>query len=134
MALYRCASGGGGAPQETTLWTNSAPTSAQSELSITLSDSMGNYDYIKIEWRASTSKDSRCNVLVSKDIMQSNDTMQQSTSQIGITYSSYIRKVDTLNYMDNGTLIHFGTDKKVGTSGTGSGYFVIPTKISGIKL
>lgn len=43
-------------PTETTLWTNSSPTTAQAaNTTITLSQAMSNFDYLKIKYRYSTS-------------------------------------------------------------------------------
>ena len=46
---------GGGTLKETTLWTNPNPSASFGEQSVTLSDSILNYDYIKIEWAETTS-------------------------------------------------------------------------------
>ena len=52
MALFRCSSGaGGGGMSETVLWTNSNPSSAFASQSISLSDDISNYEYIKIEYK-----------------------------------------------------------------------------------
>ena len=42
---------GGGNLKETVLWTNSAPTSSFSAQNVPLSDSIDNYDYIKVAYR-----------------------------------------------------------------------------------
>lgn len=55
MALYGCMAGGGGAPQETNLWTNPSPNSQFNEQYVTLSDSVDNYDYIKFTFAYSNS-------------------------------------------------------------------------------
>ena len=49
MSLYRCG-GGGGMLEETVLWTNPSPTSDFAAQTVTLSDSISNYDYIKFEY------------------------------------------------------------------------------------
>lgn len=49
MAWYKC--GGGGALSETVLWTNPSPTSNQAASTVSLTDNISNYKYIKIYWK-----------------------------------------------------------------------------------
>lgn len=53
MALFRCGGGsGGGTETETVLWTNSSPSSSMaSGTQMTLSQSMANFEYIKVKYR-----------------------------------------------------------------------------------
>lgn len=46
---------GGGTLKETVLWTNSSPTSSMTQQYLSLSDSIANYDYIKVVIAVSTS-------------------------------------------------------------------------------
>ena len=50
---------------ETTLWTNNAPTSAFAAQTITLSDSIDNYDYIKISAVYSTASNTLATAMMS---------------------------------------------------------------------
>ena len=55
LCTLRTKGGGGGRYTETSLWTNSAPTSNFAAQAVTLSDSIDNYKYVKIRYRLSTS-------------------------------------------------------------------------------
>lgn len=58
MALFRCASGGGGTTiTETTLWTNSSPNATFAAQTIELSQDIGDFDYIKVEYKDAYSVD-----------------------------------------------------------------------------
>lgn len=63
MALYRCG-GGGGKLEETVLWTNPSPTAAFATQTITLSDDMTKYDFLKIEWNAATDQTSSADNMI----------------------------------------------------------------------
>ena len=58
MALFRCSSGGGGGLTRTELWNTGTIPSTYSGGTITLSDSMLNYDYLELEWKQTASADS----------------------------------------------------------------------------
>ena len=53
MALFRCGANAG--MSETVLWTNPAPTTNMTSTTITLSQSISNFDFVKLYWRVSTS-------------------------------------------------------------------------------
>lgn len=55
LCTLRTKGGGGGKYTETSLWTNSAPTSNFAAQTVTLSDSIDNYKYIKIKYCFSAS-------------------------------------------------------------------------------
>lgn len=57
MALFRCSSGDGSTPQETTLWTNPNPDTSFSAQTISLSQNISNFDYIKVEYKDNYSQD-----------------------------------------------------------------------------
>ena len=65
LAFMRKA-GGGGKYTETSLWTNPSPTSGFTSQTVTLSESMDNYKYLKIKYAFSTSlyADANCNEIV----------------------------------------------------------------------
>jgi len=54
--ITKMAMGGGSASaNETPLWTNGSPTSTQGDTTVTISDSLTNYDELRINYRNSTS-------------------------------------------------------------------------------
>ena len=60
MALFRCASGGGGTTiTETTIWTNPNPDTsfASSNTNVTVSQNISNFDYIKVESKDNYAQD-----------------------------------------------------------------------------
>ena len=65
MAYLPMTQSSGGQYTETSLWTNGAPTSSFASQTITLSDSMEKYSYIKFRYRNSTSNAIESNIIVS---------------------------------------------------------------------
>ena len=63
MSLFRCG-GGGGKLEETVLWTNPSPTATFATQTITLSDDMTKYDFLKIEWDAATDQTSSADNMI----------------------------------------------------------------------
>jgi hypothetical protein len=115
---------------ETVLWENSAPTSAFSAQTITLSDDITNYDELKVIYRASTSDTDTKYVKISVDNFLK--PMSGSFKQFGF-YGAYNNAswCRVANY-DSDTSIRFGDGCGVkGTSTNNS--TVIPIKIIGIK-
>ena len=64
LCTLRTKGGGGGKYTETSLWTNSSPTSDFATQNVTLSDSIDNYKYIKIVWKAYKSATTTSSVIV----------------------------------------------------------------------
>jgi len=58
---------GGGELKETTIWTNSIPTSTMSGQELTLSESIENFQYIKLYFRKSTNNAAQSSVIYEKD-------------------------------------------------------------------
>lgn len=59
MAYVPMTAGGGGSMTETTLWTNSDPTTAFASQTVNLSGNLSDYEYIGFECRFSTTYDNR---------------------------------------------------------------------------
>ena len=75
MAYIRAGASGGGGSAETTLWTNSNPDTAfGANQTITLSDNISNYDYIKIYYRSSTTSSNYTSVIIPTDAFYSKAT------------------------------------------------------------
>ena len=126
---------------ETELWTNSSPTSSLAGGTIVdLSDDMNNYDFLKFEYRHSTSVATLYNIVVPVNLFKT--TVQgdtSSTNQYIVTLSAWasgnfafgqfirrmaIRKTDTSVYFTGGG--------NMGST-TANNANIIPTKIIGIK-
>ena len=71
MAFYRCGSGGG-TPTETLLWENPSPNATFAAQSVTLSDSISNYDYIHFYFKSGASTNNiRSNIYSVADVKAS---------------------------------------------------------------
>ena len=136
MAFYRAAiGGGGGQPTETTLWTNPSPSSSFAGQTVTLSDDMTNYDYLKFTYKAVSTLDT-----LGEDIIPTAKFVSYGSSMttagpkfaIGKTgTSSDDRYIRFLTYSSN-TTIDFKTPQKAGAAQT-SNNACIPVQIIGIK-
>ena len=133
MAFYRASIGGGGGGETvTTLWTNPSPTSSIVSSTITLSDDLTRYQYLKIEWRWSTSDATTASMRVSSSEFKTlgTNSTQGPKFIMGIRASSafYARPIC---YASDTTI---SIEQCRQLAGTGSAStFAIPTKISGIN-
>lgn len=115
---------------ETTLWTNSAPTANFAAQDVTLSQSLANFDYVKIQYAKTKSKTSDVQMSI---IIPYSDFLHTISSEDNgrltgalYYYSTYRR----FNYVSN-TTIHF-----TGAASGSTAYndYCVPTKISGLKI
>lgn len=118
---------------ETSLWTNSSPTSNFNAQTVNLSDSLSNYDYIKVKVRFNTStateNEVMCSVSQFKTMNIADGGFWLSNTLVS-TYS-YTRMY---RYVSD-TEIYINTAFKYGTSsGTTAPSFVIPIEIKGCKF
>lgn len=140
MAWYPTNMGGSGTLQETVLWTNPSPTSAISGVTITLSDDMDNYDYLKVKISASKDTSTEPLSIISylvpvEDVKKSvYGSSAQPHSIIGLVASSASSTYycSRLTYTDNTTLGISGARNIV--SGATSNNFCIPLEISGVTI
>ena len=126
---------GGGTASETTLWTNSSPSSSFADQTVTLSDNINNYTHLKIKFnRSTTDTTTKTEVIYTvkefkKYVVGANSfngavAFYASTS----TGSAYARRI---LYMSD-TSIRFSTMYQVGGSYSDNGA-CIPTEIVGIN-
>ena len=121
----------GGTLRETVLWTNASPTSQMAETSITLSEDITNFDYIKIYWRLSTTNDLECSILVEPTKISHNNV---NVNAISITSRSTGSSYGRVIYVGNTNDIIFVTTAAVrGGSSLNNGMAII-TKISGLNI
>jgi len=127
MALFRCSSGAGSTPQETTLWTNPNPTSSYTSTAGTLSDDPSNYDEIKVKYRVSTTDATEKYVTTA-----STDWAVAGGRPVAllVLYSGnlYARSF----YMNSSTVFNAGLAYRVNAAGN-VGVAAIPLEIIGIK-
>lgn len=117
--------------QETTLWTNSSPTSSFNAHTITFTNPIpiSNFDYIKITFRNGKSNaTSKSAIFLSDDIPDSSDRIM-----IGMSTSAGNRARGL--YAASTTSIYFSESYKLQTgSQTASSDYIIPISITGVKL
>lgn len=131
MAYFRAAIGGGGGGEtETTLWTNPNPTSNMISETVTLSDDLTNYKYLRIEWRRTTSDDTKASMRVLSSEFKSFDSSATSPKFLmGSGTTTYSARA--VVYASD-TSVSFSQCRQVnGTGSVSSG--CIPTKITGIN-
>ena len=131
MALYRCGSGGA-TSTETVLWTNGSPTSAFGAQTITLSDIVTNYDYLKITGRWSTTDDTSRNFIYPTTEMPTN---QEGAVDIGMKVgSSGDSRVRGMYLYGGDDKLYFSQSYRLSSNAqTPSSNYMIPTQIIGIK-
>ena len=137
MALIRALSGssGGGGLTPTTLWSNNSPTSnfpaSGNTITVTLSDDIDNYEYIKIKARRGTSDATEYAVIYSvEDFKKLNNATGASAGALAYNYNSS-NSVRIFYYTSN-TSVTFELNKAVNATGTAR-TGAIPLEIIGLK-
>lgn len=134
MSLYRCG-GGGGMLEETVLWTNPSPTSDFAAQTVTLSDSISNYDYIKFEYLMHKNYSNKSSV-----VYKSEDVLNWMASSQGTNYTAFGAlggratndQKRSLLYNRVVTEIYISSSTGFGNT-TQSNQTLVPTAIIGLK-
>ena len=117
--------GGGGKYTETSLWTNSAPTSSFAQQEVTLSDNIDNYDFIKVNFRNSTSDSTEIGTLISaSDVAKSSVYL---AFEVIVSSAAYVRRIQKTS---SNSVSITGCYRLNGTLNTAC----IPTSIAGCKF
>ena len=134
MAFVRSgkSAGGGGGLVKTTLWTNSNPSAGMGEVTLTLSDSASNYDYIGIKYqgRVAYTPTREYDVIFPIETWNNSSTSTTDTAgpfnaAIGYNYSGFqYRTVQRVS----------DTSVKVSKRGTYSDAACAPLEIYGLKI
>ena len=113
---------------ETTLWTNSSPTSSFSAQSVTLSKAVQNFEYLEIYYRFSTSDSTTVrDIFLVEDL----DTSSITRRIIGMRRTSGETRVRPIQ-LTSSTTIQFSASYQTTTSSQStSNTYIIPTKIVG---
>ena len=134
MAFIRC---GGGGVSETTLWTNSSPSSSLSGGDVTLSQSIANFDLLKFEFNYSTSDSQNLITYVDVPTFRANSKSASGTAGKGINPSCLIytgsANYARTCYYTSDTKVYIGTCSRIGSSGN-SNTSLILKYIKGIKI
>lgn len=128
-------SGGGSSARlvDILLWSNSSPTSAFGKQSITLSESISNYDFIKIKYRASTDQTKMVDVIMM--ITEYKKTSIAATGGICPALSYFASNgifCRPFGYSTD-TSISFGNSNHAGGTDSNNSC-AIPVAIYGVKL
>lgn len=124
---------GGGKMAETILWTNSAPTSAQSAQDVTLSQGIDNFKYIKFVARNQTTNANSIEVIYPiANVQASSQTVNHMVIAVaGIPDSTSFIHVRRVYYKSN-TVLSIENTLTLGGSGTFNDNEII-TQIIGLK-
>lgn len=129
---------GGGKYREYILWQNPSPSSTFAAQTVTLSDDIDNYDFLKIYYTNHNSESGTndpYSVLISvvdfKSSLPLNATRHNvvTLGSVAPSNNRYARHV----LYDTDTTVNFGTTTQIGANSTTS-VNVIPVQISGIKM
>lgn len=82
----------GGDMSETVLWTNPTPSSNFGETTITLSDDINNYKYLKVVWKKSTSSAEYITTIVSVDEFKTSTNAGSGSARYAFSYCSIYYK------------------------------------------
>lgn len=130
MNLFECIGGGGSSElQETVLWTNSSPTSNFANQTVTLSDDINNYEYLKVYYRISTTNSKTIGILVSVDDFKTTASTMPLINPAGVGGNAGNPAQRYFYYASDTTMAI--RDAAVGTTVYNNA--VIPTAICGLK-
>ncbi len=129
LCTLRTKGGGGGKYTETVLWTNASPTSSFAQQNITLSDSISNYDYVRIYFRASTTNSAE------KSIIFPVSEISDNNNAFGAKFSGFNNTTERVwaKASDTSFTIYLAYQLQQAAQ-TASSTVVIPTKITGIVV
>ena len=83
---------GSGDMSETVLWTNPTPSSTFGDSTITLSDDINNYKYLKIVWKKSTSNAEYITTIVSVDEFKTSTNAGAGSARYAFSFCSIYYK------------------------------------------
>ena len=130
MAWYPTNIGGGSSElQETVLWTNSSPTSNFANQTVTLSDDINNYEYLKVYYRISTTNSKTIGILVSVDDFKTTASTMPLINPAGVGGNTGNPAQRYFYYASDTTMAI--RDAAVGTTVYNNA--AIPTAICGLK-
>ena len=116
---------------ETTLWTNSSPTSNYTGGSVSLSYSLSNYSYLKFYFRLNTTTSTEIVAIYPRSYFTGT-----SGNGVGRCAAACINtggsQVGRCFYYESSTSVKFTNGFNTG-SGSGAPTYVIPTKITGLS-
>lgn len=120
-----------GGSTETVLWTNNSPSSNFAAQTVTLSQSIDNFDYIKITYRGGTSNANEVHAIYPvSDIRKMSNSNLIWGAMAGVNSSDKYGRY--ISYVSD-TQISFSTSGNMAGSGT-TNVATIPTQISGISV
>lgn len=117
----------------TTLWTNTTPTSSFAGQSIQLSEDVDNFNYIKVNFRWSTSNNTTRSAIFPTSVLKAANNY--STGAIGMNVTSSGNTRCRGLYLTDDTHLYFGGCYQTTTSSQSvANTFVIPTSVEGLNI
>ena len=137
LCTLRTKGGGGGKYTETSLWTNSASSSTFAAQDVSLSESMANFDFLKIKVAPNTTSTSGqvfTDIIIVSELQRTQSATQEGVRDrfiLGLARVTY--DYERSYYYVSNTSIHFNVAVQSGTSTTANGR-IIPLEIVGCKF
>lgn len=130
LCTLRGTGGGGAKYTETSLWTNPSPSATFANTTVTLSDNLSNYDFVKIKWKSTTSVNQIGEIILPVDnfASQASAPNYYNTFSLGATTSNYFRPV----IYASDTTMTFGNSIMIRTNTTNNNYNIV-TEVIGLK-
>ena len=127
--LRKC--GGGNSMKEVELWSNPDPTIQMSNPTLSMSENITNYDYVRIYWRISTSNSTESSIIVATGDVSpdavNNNTISFNSRAGGYNFGRMLFLGNTPDSILITTAVRRGQTNVDNT-------MAIPTKICGINL
>lgn len=120
---------GGGSLDETTLWTNPSPTSNFIGTTITLSDAISNYDYIKIATRDYITGSSD-----TQEVVYPVSTFKQFSSGSDVEQAVQLFISGSVGTETRRLMYVTDTSVEITNASPGGQHYLVPQYISGLKL
>ena len=116
---------------QTVLWTNGSPSATFANTTVTLSDNLSNYDFVKIKWKSTTSVNQIGEIIVPVSVFASQASAPNyyNTFSLGATASNYFRPV----IYASDTTMTFGNSIMIRTNTTNNDYNIV-TEVIGLKF
>lgn len=125
---------GGGSLKETVLWTNASPTAAFNNQTVTLSEDMTHFDYIKIIFLQNSSDTPLKYLTVIHPVDEfANTGLSGSVISGGVGYNQSIAMWSRSYAHASDTSVQFSKLLRMSGTSAGSQNICIPQSISGLK-
>lgn len=132
--------GGGGGTTERVIWTNPSPSSSMGSVIYQLSESVNNFDYIKVKYKVSLSNSSEGFVMMTvSDFLNTEDAQDVCNPAmfVRIKYSGtayYCYRGFAYSSSQSGSIAFINPIRVSGSSSYNASTYLIPLQVIGIKM